>query len=66
MLAEAATTHNGEERNAIYAQLEQKIADVCVWLPLSHQENLSAYLSNVHNYIAHPPGNVFLSQTYKQ
>ena len=65
MLAEAASTPNGEERNAIYAQMEQKIADECVWLPISHQENLSAYLSNVHNYIAHPTGNVFLSQTYK-
>jgi len=66
MLTEAASTPNGEERNAIYAQMEQKIADECVWLPISHQENLSAYLSNVHNYIAHPTGNVFLSQTYKQ
>ena len=66
MLAEAASTPNGEERNAIYAQMEQKIADECVWLPISHQENLSAYLSKVHNYIAHPTGNVFLSQTYKQ
>lgn len=66
MLAEAASTPNGEERNAIYAQMEQKIADECVWLPISHQENLSAYLPNVHNYIAHPTGNVFLSQTYKQ
>lgn len=66
MLAEAASTPNGDERNAIYAQMEQKLADECVWLPISHQENLSAYLSNVHNYIAHPTGNVFLSQTYKQ
>ena len=66
MLAEAASTPNGEERNAIYAQMEQKLADECVWLPISHQENLSAYQSNVHNYIAHPTGNVFLSKTYKQ
>ena len=66
MLAEAASTPNGDERNAIYAQMEQKLADECVWLPISHQENLSAYQSNVHNYIAHPTGNVFLSQTYKQ
>ena len=66
MLAEAASTPNGDERNAIYAQMEQKLADECVWLPISHQENLSAYQSNVHNYIAHPTGNVFLSKTYKQ
>ncbi len=66
MIAEAVTMDNGEERNAAYAAMEQKLAEECVWLPISHQENLSAYLSNVHNYIAHPTGNVFLSQTYKQ
>lgn len=66
MIAEAVTLENGEERNAAYAAMEQKLADECVWLPISHQENLSAYLSNVHNYIAHPTGNAYLSQTYKQ
>ena len=45
--------------------MEQKLADECVWLPISHQESLSAYVSNVHNFIFHPTGNVYLSKTYK-
>ena len=45
--------------------MEQKIADENVWLPISHQQNLSGYVSNVQNFIAHPTGNVFLSKTYK-
>lgn len=65
MLADAATLPNGDERNAAYEAMEQKVADECIWLPISHQENLSAYVSNVQNFIYHPTGNVFLSKTYK-
>ena len=65
MLAEAVSLPNGDERNALYGEMEQKLADECVWLPISHQESLSAYVSNVHNFIYHPTGNVYLSKTYK-
>ena len=65
MLSEAASMENGDDRNAAYAKMEQKIADENIWLPISHQQNLSGYVSNVQNFIAHPTGNVFLSKTYK-
>ena len=65
MLAAAASLPNGDERNAAYGEMEQKIADENVWLPISHQENLAAYVSNVQNFIYHPTGNTYLSQTYK-
>ncbi len=65
MLSEAASMENGDNRNAAYAKMEQKIADENIWLPISHQQNLSGYVSNVQNFIAHPTGNVFLSKTYK-
>ena len=65
MLAAAASLPNGDERNAAYGEMEQKIADEHVWLPISHQENLAAYVSNVQNFIYHPTGNTYLSQTYK-
>ena len=64
MLSEAASMENGDERNGAYGKME-KIADENVWLPISHQQNLSGYVSNVQNFIAHPTGNVFLSKTYK-
>ena len=65
MLSDAASLPNGDERNAAYADMEQKVADENVWLPISHQENLAAYVGNVQNFIYHPTGNTFLSQTYK-
>ena len=65
MLSAAAALPNGDERNAAYGEMEQLIADENVWLPISHQQNLSGYLSNVQNYIAHPTGNVYLAKTYK-
>ncbi len=40
----------------LYAEMEQKVADENVWLLISHQENLAAYASNVHNFIFHPTG----------
>ena len=65
MLSDAASLPNGDERNAAYAEMEQKVADENVWLLISHQENLAAYASNVQNFIYHPTGNTFLSHTYK-
>ena len=65
MLSDAASLPNGDERNAAYAEMEQKVADENVWLLISHQENLAGYLSNVQNFIYHPTGNTYLSHTYK-
>ena len=59
LLAKAASTPNGEERNAIYAQMEQKVADEAVWLPISHMKSLSAYNPAVDGYYYHVTGNVF-------
>ena len=65
MLSAAAALPNGDERNAAYAEMETMVAEENVWLPISHQQNLSGYVSNVQNYIAHPTGNVYLAKTYK-
>lgn len=59
LLAKAASTPNGDERNAIYAQMEQKVADEAVWLPISHMKALSAYNPAVDGYYYHVTGNVF-------
>ena len=65
MLSAAAALPNGAERNAAYGEMETMIAGENVWLPISHQQNLSAYVSNAQNSISHPTGNVYLSKTYK-
>lgn len=59
LLAKAASTPNGEERDAIYAEMEQKVADEAVWLPISHMKSLSAYNPAVDGYFYHVTGNVF-------
>lgn len=59
LLKQAAATVDAEERNAIYAQMEQKVADEAVWLPISHMKSLSAYNPAVDGYFYHVTGNVF-------
>lgn len=59
LIAQAAAAPNGEERNALYVQMEQMVADDCVWLPISHAQNLSAYNPAVDGYYYHQTGVVF-------
>jgi peptide/nickel transport system substrate-binding protein len=66
LIAQALQAANGDERNAIYAQLEQIAADDYVWLPISHSQVISAYNPLVKDFYYHVTGNVFLSQVYKQ
>lgn len=65
MIAEGTATEKGPERDAVYAKAEQYIADLAVWVPISHASNLSAYSPAVQNYSYHPTGNVFFKNIYK-
>lgn len=65
MIATGTATEKGAERDAIYAGAEQYIADLAVWLPISHANNLSAYAPAVQNYYYHPTGNIFFKEMYK-
>lgn len=65
MLAQALKTPNGPERNKLYADMEQYVADQAVWLPLSHMQQLTAYNPAVQNYYYHATGNIYMSQMYK-
>lgn len=65
MIAKGTDTEKGPERDAIYAEAEQYIADLAVWLPISHANNLSAYSPAVQNYSYHPTGNIFFKEMYK-
>jgi peptide/nickel transport system substrate-binding protein len=66
LIQKALQTPNGDDRNAIYAQLEQMAADDYVWLPISHAQVVSAYNPLVKDFYYHSTGNVFLSQVYKK
>lgn len=65
LLSKAVAMPNGEERNAVYGQMEQKVADEAIWLPISHAQSLSANSPKVNNFIYHQTGNVFLKKVTK-
>lgn len=61
LIAQGLVIPNGEERNAVYAEMEQLVAEDCVWLPISHAQGLSAYNPLVDGYYYHQTGVVFFS-----
>ena len=58
-------TAAGEERNAIYAEAEQYVADEAAWLPISHQQNITANRSNIKGFKYHPTATVYLANVEK-
>ncbi|SHI18224.1 peptide/nickel transport system substrate-binding protein [Sporobacter termitidis DSM 10068] len=65
LINKGKTTPNGDDRNAIYKQLEQIQVDQNPWLLVSHSKLLSAYSPKIQDYYYHVTGNVFLSQMTK-
>lgn len=61
MIAKAAQTPNGDERNAIYADAEKYLAGIAVWLPISHQQNITANRKNISHFVYHPTATVDLA-----
>lgn len=53
MISDAAKEPAGDSRNAMYAKMEQFVADRAIWLPISHQQDLTACGSNVHDFFYH-------------
>jgi len=66
LLAKGLTVPNGEERNAIYTQLEKIAAEDAVWLPISHAETLAAYRPNISGFYYHVTGITPLAGVSKQ
>ncbi|AET70806.1 ABC-type dipeptide transport system, periplasmic component [Desulfosporosinus orientis DSM 765] len=56
LIAKGLTTPAGDDRNAIYTQLEKIAADDAAWLPISHAQTLCAYQPNVENFYFHMTG----------
>lgn len=56
LIAKGLTTPAGNDRNAIYTQLEKIAAADAAWLPISHAETLCAYRPNVENFYFHMTG----------
>jgi peptide/nickel transport system substrate-binding protein len=55
-LADGVKAPAGAARDAIYTQLEKKVAGEAVWLPISHAQTLAAYRPNVDGFYFHMTG----------
>ena len=53
MISDAAKEPAGDSRNAMYAKMEQYVADKSIWLPISHQQDLTACRSNINDFFYH-------------
>ena len=65
LIVKAAATPNGNDRYAMYGQMEKIVADDAVWLPISHAQSMAAYGKNVNGFFIHPTGNIFFKNVSK-
>lgn len=64
-IAAAAKEPTGDSRNQMYAEMEQFVADRAIWLPISHQQDLTACKSTVHDFQYHCTATVKLYKVTK-
>ena len=65
LIAQGVTLPDGEERNAIYHQCEEMVAEEQPWMLISHSQNLCGYSPKVHDFYYHPTGVVFMKGVTK-
>ena len=65
LIIQALETPAGDERDELYRQCEELLAEDCVWLPLSHSKNLMGYGPTVEGFVYHPTAVVYLWNTTK-
>lgn len=66
LLQKARELPNGDERNAVYGEIQKLLALESPWVPLSHATDLVAYQKNVKGYQLHPTGRVYLKDVTKK
>ena len=66
LIAKGAQTESGDARNAVYAEAEEYVAGIAAWLPISHQQNITANRTNISNFSYHPTATVDLAIVEKK
>ena len=56
LIQKGIATKDGADRDAVYKQCEQMVADQNVWLLISHSKNLCGYNSKVQGFYYHQTG----------
>lgn len=66
LLAKAKATPNGDERNALYGQIQDIAAKDSPWINISHAKQMAAYSPKVKNFYLHPTGSIFFKNVDKE
>lgn len=65
LIQQGLATAEGDERDAIYHQCEQMVAEEMPWMVISHSKNLAGYSPKVQGFFYHPTGVVHLAGVTK-
>lgn len=65
LIAKGVATSDEDERNDVYKQCEQMVADQQPWLLISHAKTLAGYSPKVSGFVIHPTGVVRLWNAVK-
>lgn len=61
LISEGLQTPEGDERDDIYKQCEEMVAEHKPWMVISHAQNLCGVNPKVQDFFYHPTGTVFMS-----
>lgn len=65
LIQQGLATEEGDERDQIYLQCEQMVAEQMPWMVISHAKNLAGYNPNVQGFYYHPTGVVHMQGVTK-
>ncbi|MCL2882967.1 MAG: ABC transporter substrate-binding protein [Coriobacteriia bacterium] len=60
LIVKGLETPDGPDRDAVYLQCEEMVAEKAPWLCISHAKNLCGVNPKVNDFYYHPTGSVFL------
>ena len=66
LIAQGLATPDGDERDAIYLQCEEMVAEKQPWVLISHSQNLLGVNPKVKDFYYHPTGVVFFKHVSKE
>lgn len=66
LLLKGKQTPNGNDRNAIYGQLQDLLAKEAPWVPISYAKQMAASAPTVKNFSVHPTGSIFFKNVDKE
>jgi peptide/nickel transport system substrate-binding protein len=65
LLAKGRSIPNGQERNAVYGEIQDILAKDAPWVDISYQKLMAASAPNVKNFRIHPTGSAFFKNVDK-